>query len=295
MPSTRPGARGADPFEQARLAARELSRQAGTDHHDILVVLGTGLYPLAAELGAEGGPIDLSALPWFPRFTGVDHRPEAWSFDRAGKRLLVLAGRLHLYEGLTPVEVVHPLRTALATGITTVILTCSAGGIRPDWSPGQVVAISDHLNLTAASPLAGIPSDHSAGWPYIDLTDTWSPRLRAMAREVDPELAEGVYAQMPGPHLETPAEIRMLATLGAELVGMSTVPEAIAARHLGAEVLGLAVVTNPAAGVASGPLEVAAFGEAAAKAVEPLRRILGGVIERLEPPERKEPEGAAGR
>lgn len=292
MPTTTPGARGTDPFEQARLAARELTRHTKFDHHDVLVVLGTGLTQVASVLGADDRPIDLTALPWSSRFTGVGHRPEAWSLDVSGKRTLVVAGRLHLYEGRTPAEVVHVVRTALATGCRTAVLTCSAGAINPSYHPGQVVAVSDHLNLTGTSPLVGIPADHPAGLPYVDLTDAWSPPIRALARQVDPELAEGVYAHVPGPQLETPAEVRMLAGLGADLVGMSMVPEAIAARHLGAEILGLAVVTNAAAGADRataaagadrGPVPlVEEILETATGAVGEMARLIGGVIARLE-------------
>ena len=131
MPTTTPGARGTDPFEQARLAARELTRHTGVDHHDVLVVLGTGLSSVAHLLGADGSPIDLTTLPWFPRFTAIGHRPEVWSLELGSSRALVVAGRLHLYEGRTPAEVVHPVRTAMATGCHTVVLTCSAGAVDP--------------------------------------------------------------------------------------------------------------------------------------------------------------------
>jgi purine-nucleoside phosphorylase len=285
MPSTIPGARGADPLEQARLAARELTRHTGTEHHDALVVLGTGLAPVARLLGAGDSPIDLTALPWSPRFTGIGQRPEAWSLEIGPARILVVAGRLHLYEGRTPAEAVHVVRTAMATGCHTVILTGSAGAVDPALTVGQVLAVADHLNLTATSPLTGIPADHPQGLPYVDLTDAWSARLRQLARQVEPSISEGIFAQMPGPHLETPAEVRMLAALGADLVGMSMVPEVIAARHLGAEVLGLAVVTNPAAGTSPGPVQVDGLVDAAAGAVDTVARLVSGVIERLGGPD----------
>jgi purine-nucleoside phosphorylase len=300
MPTTTPGARGTDPFEQARLAARELARHTRFDRHDVLVVLGTELDAVAPLLGAEERPIDLTALPWSSRFTGVGHRPEAWSLDVSGKRTLVVAGRLHLYEGRTPAEVVHVIRTALATGCRTVVLTGSAGGINTAYHPGQVVAVSDHLNLTGTSPLTGIPADHPAGVPSVDLTDAWSASIRALAHQVHEDLAEGVYAQLSGPQLETPAEARMLATLGADLVGRSMVPEAIAARHLGAEVLGLAVVIDVAAGMDRSPSPhagpgraelgadqspahpVSAASETTASAAQDVARLIGSVIARLE-------------
>jgi len=284
VPRTSPGEPGANPFEQARIAARELARLTAVDHHDVLVVLGTGLFGAAAGLGAGGPPVDLTALPWFTRFTGVGHRPEAWSIDLEGKRTLVIAGRLHLYEGRSPAEVVHPVRTAIAAGARTVVLTCSAGAVSPRFSSGDIVAISDHVNLTGTSPLTGAalpdPLAASAGSRHVDMTDAWSGRLRALARKVEP-IAEGVYAQMPGPQLESPAEIRMLATLGADLVGMSTVPEAIAARHLGAEVLGLAVVTNPAAGTSPASIDPDEVVHTAGGAAPALARIVAGVVSSL--------------
>jgi purine-nucleoside phosphorylase len=142
---------------------------------------------------------------------------------------------------------VHPVRTACAAGADVVVLTNAAGGLRPEFSVGQPVLISDHLNLTARSPLVGAQ--------FVDLVDAYSPRLRALARSIDPTLAEGVYAALPGPHYETPAEIRMLRTLGADLVGMSTVHETIAARAEGAEVLGVSLVTNLAAGMTGEALD----------------------------------------
>ena len=157
------------------------------------------------------------------------------------RRVLVLLGRTHYYEGHGVARVVHGVRTAVAAGCRAVVLTNAAGGLRQGMSVGQPVLISDHLNLTATSPLVGAQ--------FVDLTDLYSPRLRELARVDRPDLEEGVYAALPGPHFETPAEIRMLRTLGADLVGMSTVLEAIAARAAGAEVFGLSLVTNLAAGI----------------------------------------------
>lgn len=282
VPTTSPGAPGANPFDQARIAARELARMTGADHHDVLVVLGTGLFSAAEQLGAEAPPVDLTTLPWFTRFTGPGHRPEAWSVDLEGKRTLVVAGRLHLYEGRSPAEVVHPVRTAIATGVKVVVLTCSAGAVNPALSPGDVVAIRDHLNLTGTSPLVGVAADSVTGGPrHVDMTEAWSPRLRAIARAVTP-MEEGVYAQMVGPQLETPAEIRMLAALGADLVGMSTLPEAIAARHLGAEVLGLAVVTNSAAATGSRPVDVEEIVRVASGSVPLVAKTVAGVVRALD-------------
>ena len=281
VPRGAAGSPNSDPFEQAHLAARELARQTRSEQHDALVILGSGLSPVAPLLGAEGSPIDLSMLPWFPRFTGLGHRTEAWSVALGAVRVLLVAGRSHLYEGLTEHQSVHAVRTAIAGGCRTVILTCAAGSLRPELATGTVVVVSDHLNLTGRSPLIGVAADDPAGSPFVDLVDAWSPRLRAMARELEPSLREGVYAQLPGPHFETPAEIRMLAVLGADLVGMSMATEAIAARHLGAEVLGLAAVTNAAAGMDESSLAAAGMIAAAGGAVPGLARLVRGVAERL--------------
>ncbi|HMD46566.1 MAG TPA: purine-nucleoside phosphorylase [Acidimicrobiales bacterium] len=286
MPTTSARGSGADPFEQARFTARALSRRVGVHHHDALVVLGTGLSPVAEQLGAEGPPVDLAALPWFPRFTGLGHKAEAWSVNLEGVPTLVVAGRVHLYEGRTTDEVVQTVRMAVATGVSTIVLTCNCGAIRADLEVGSVVLVADHLNLTATSPLTGSRAAR-VNLPFVDLTDAWSPHLRDLAREVEPDLPEGVYAQMPGPHFETPAEIRMLALLGADMVGMSMALEAIAARHLGAEVLGLAVVGNAAAGSAPGPIDAADIQASAGAAVDEVARIVRGVVGQLkdDPPE----------
>lgn len=187
--------------------------------------------------------------------------------------VLLLMGRQHLYEGYDSAEVVHPVCAAVAAGAETVILTNSAGGIRPGLRVGEPVLINDHLNLTARTPLSSAT--------FVDMVDAWDPELRLLAKQVDPGLTEGVYAGLIGPQYETPAEIRMLATIGADLVGMSTVLEAIAGRALGAWLLGVSLVTNAAAGVTGAPLshaEVLAEGNAAAPR---LGKLLRGVVERL--------------
>jgi purine-nucleoside phosphorylase len=156
--------------------------------------------------------------------------------------------------------VVHGVRTAAAAGCSTIVVSYGCGGLRPEWTPGTPVLIRDHINLTGASPLEG-PT-------FVDLTDLYSPRLRSSARLIDPTLDEGVYVQFRGPQYETPAEVQMAKVLGGDLVGMSTTLEAIAARHVGLEVLGISLVTNPAAGISPDPLsheEVIAAGKAAAQ------------------------------
>jgi purine-nucleoside phosphorylase len=185
----------------------------------------------------------------------------------------VLGARTHLYEGRGVRAVAHGVRVAAAAGCSTVVLTNGCGGLDPAWRPGTPVLISDHINLTGTSPLEGAT--------FVDLTDLYSPRLRALCREVEPSLAEGVYVQFRGPHYETPAEVRMAGVLGGHLVGMSTALEAIAAREAGLEVLGISLVTNAAAGISAEPLdhaEVLAAGRAAADRVGAM---LAEVVRRL--------------
>jgi purine-nucleoside phosphorylase len=236
-----------DPAQIARDAALVLAQRTGAPAHDVAVVLGSGWRPAADVLGAPTVEIPVTELPGFtaPQVTG--HAGTVRSVQLGERRILVLLGRTHGYEGHGVAQVVHGVRTACAAGARVVVLTNAAGGIAEGLEVGQPVLISDHLNLTANSPLAG-PR-------FVDLTGTYSPRLRELAREIDPSLAEGIYAGVPGPHFETPAEIRMMRTLGADLVGMSTVLEAIAARAEGAEVLGVSLVTNLAAGLTGGPLD----------------------------------------
>jgi purine-nucleoside phosphorylase len=248
-----------DPGELARRAAQAIADRTGVDEHDVAIVLGSGWLPAIAALGSPTAVLPQGELPGFTPPTAVGHLGEVFSVPIGEHRVLVLAGRVHAYEGHDLLHLVHPVRAACAAGARIVVLTNAAGGLRADLRVGQPVLISDHLNLTARSPLVG-PQ-------FVDLTDAYSPRLRALARETDPQLAEGVYAGMPGPHYETPAEIRMLRVLGADLVGMSTVHETIAARAAGAEVLGVSLVTNLAAGISGEPLshaEVLAAGSASA-------------------------------
>jgi purine-nucleoside phosphorylase len=257
----------ADPYRAAQASAARLAELSGKDRHDVAVVLGSGITAAAGMLGPADAEIPLTGLGGFPPPTVAGHGATARSLTIGRLRVLVYLGRVHLYEGHEPATVVHGVRTAAAAGCTVVVLTNAAGGIRADYQAGQPVLIRDHLNLTGRSPLTGPPPPAGFGSRFTDLTAVYSPRLRDLARATDPGLAEGVYAALPGPHYETPAEIVMLRTLGADLVGMSTVLEAIAARHLGMEVLALSLVTNPAAGLAGQALdhgEVVATGTAAA-------------------------------
>ncbi len=267
-----------DPFEVAQRAAAELAVRTEVPKHDVLVVLGSGLSPAAALLGATDKPLDLAALPGFAPFTALGHHAQAWSLRMGGLQILVVAGRRHIYEGLDPNQVAHCVRTASASGCNTAVLTCATGGIRPDLTPGSVVLINDHLNLTGLSPLTGLRSDHPKGGPFVDLVDCYSPRLIGRTQELRPTMPTGVYAQLPGPHFETPAEIAMLARCGADMVGMSVALETIAARHLGLEVLGLAVVTNPAAGLSQEPMNVDDMTTTAAHSVETVADVINALL-----------------
>jgi purine-nucleoside phosphorylase len=270
-----------DPFAAAEAAAAELARRSGVARHDVAVVLGSGWQDAADGIGTDAVELATTDLPGFVPPTVAGHQGRVRSVDIAGRRVLVLVGRVHLYEGRSPAEAVHPVRMAVAAGAGVVVLTNAAGGIDPSYRVGQTVVIRDHLNLTGVSPLGGPPPP--AGYPprFVDLSDCWSPRMRALTHEVESGLVEGVYAALPGPHYETPAEIAMLRAAGADLVGMSTVLEAIAARHLGAEVLGLSLVTNAAAGVADTPVGHAEVLAAGAVAAPGLARLIAGVIARL--------------
>jgi len=248
----------ADPTALAADAAEALTAALGGEH-DVAVVMGSGWAPAADAFGAAEASIAIGELPGFAAPTAVGHGGEVRSVRAGDRKVLLFLGRTHLYEGRGVEPVVHGVRTAAAAGVRTVVLTNAAGGVNPAYGVGQPVLLSDHINLTATSPLVGAN--------FVDLTDLYSSRLRALAREIDPTLPEGVYAAFPGPHYETPAEIRMCATLGADVVGMSTALEAIAARAAGLEVFGLSLVTNAAAGVTGEKLdgaEVVAAGKAAA-------------------------------
>ncbi len=271
----------ADPYARADEAAASLAAASGVAHHDVAVVLGSGWAAAADELGEIVADVELATLPGFPAPTVTGHRNLARSVAVGRHRVLVLGGRAHLYEGHPVSTVVHGVRTAIAAGCRTVVLTNAAGGLRRDWPVGQPVLISDQLNLTGRSPLAGPapPPDRPAR--FVDMTDAYSPRLRDLARTVDPDLPEGVYAGLLGGAFETPAEIRMLAGMGADLVGMSTVLETIAARHLGAEVLGVSLVTNLAAGLSPTALDHTEVLDAAAAAGPRMVALLRGVLERL--------------
>jgi len=273
VPSAEPTpAPSAEPAAAARAAAAVLAERTGVDEHDVAIVLGSGWVPAIDALGTARAELPVTELPGFLPPAVEGHAGRIRSLDVGGVQVLAFLGRTHFYEGRGVEPVVHGVRVAAAAGCRTIVLTNACGGLRPGMAVGDPVLISDHLNLTWRTPLVG-PR-------FVDLTDVYSPRLRALVREIDPSITEGVYAMFPGPQYETPAEVRMAGVLGADLVGMSTVLEAIAARAEGCEVLGISLVTNLAAGLGDklDHEEVLAAGRASA---ERMGRLLGELVPQL--------------
>ncbi|RKS05577.1 purine-nucleoside phosphorylase [Nocardiopsis sp. Huas11] len=222
----------------AATAAKDLLARAGADNFDAMVVLGSGLTGAADTLGSADIEFDSTELPGFHAPTAEGHSPKVRSMWVGEKRVVVFMGRVHVYEGFEAIETAHAVRTGIAAGARTVVLTGSAGSLRADIAPGQPVVIRDHINLTSTSPLKGAS--------FVDLSEAYSPRLRQIVHDADATLAEGVYVATVGPQLQTPAELQVLGQAGADVVGRSIALETIAAVEMGAEVLGLAMVTNDA-------------------------------------------------
>ncbi|WP_054680972.1 purine-nucleoside phosphorylase [Microbacterium sp. No. 7] len=264
----------ADPFDIAAQAAADIARLSGIERHDIAVTLGSGWGEAAGLIGTTNAEFPATEVTGFSRPALEGHVGSLRSITTPrGRNVLVIGARTHFYEGHGARRVVHSVRTAAATGARIMVLTNGAGGIRHTWRPGQPVLISDHINLTGASPLEGAT--------FIDLTDLYSLRLRDIAHSIDPSLQEGVYCQFRGPQYETPAEVNMAKLIGGHIVGMSTALEAIAAREAGMEVLGLSLITNLAAGIKATPLshqEVIEAGKAAGPVISSL---LARVIEAI--------------
>jgi purine-nucleoside phosphorylase len=261
------------PAELAAEAAAALRERTGVERHDVAVVMGSGWLPAVDALGEATAELSTTDLPGFAPPAVEGHAGRIRSVRCGDRNVLVFLGRTHFYEGRGVGAVVHGVRTAAAAGCRVVVLTNGCGGLTEQWQPGTPVLISDHLNLTATSPVEGAH--------FVDLTDLYSSRLRALCRTVDPSLDEGVYVQFPGPHYETPAEIRMVRTIGGDLVGMSTVLEAIAAREAGLEVLGISLVTNLAAGISGEPLNHEEVLEAGRSAAGRMGRLLAEVVPQL--------------
>jgi purine-nucleoside phosphorylase len=235
--------------------------------------MGSGWLPAADALGSPEHEVPLAELPGFSAPAVQGHGGTVRSVRLGDKRLLIFLGRTHFYEGKGVAAVVHGVRTAAAAGVKTLVLTNGCGGLDPAWAPGTPVLISDHINMTATSPLEGAQ--------FVDLTDLYSSRLRALCKQADPGLDEGVYVQLPGPHYETPAEIGMVRAIGGDLVGMSTALEAIAARAVGLEILGISLVTNAAAGMTGEPLNHEEVLEAGRSAATRMGALLADILPRI--------------
>lgn len=271
------------PYALADEAAARLAELTGVARHDVALVLGSGWLPAADALDPTGGQstteIAVTDLPGFAASAVAGHSGKIRSIRVPGtdgssdRHLLVFLSRTHYYEGRGVPAVVHGVRTAAAAGCRAIVLTNGCGGLKESWSPGTPVLISDHINLTGRSPIVGAN--------FVDLTDLYSTRLRELCRSVEPSLDEGVYVQFPGPHYETPAEVRMAGILGGHLVGMSTTLEAIAAREAGMEILGISLVTNLAAGLSGEPLNHAEVLEAGRAAATRMGDLLSQVVPRI--------------
>lgn len=286
---------GAPLFERVQTAARAVSEQLDLDTPTAAVVLGSGLGGVADRL-TDARRVAYASLPCFPETTVAGHPgrlvagkiPGGPGSKAVGKTVLLLCGRVHGYEGYPPSEVGFGVRVVAALGVRTLIVSNASGGVDPAFSPGEIVAISDHINLTSGSPLTGT-NDERLGPRFVDMTDAYDPKLRALAMAAAPgaigrPLREAIYAGMAGPAYETPAEVRLLRTLGAGLVGMSTVHEVITARHAGLSVLGLSLVANMAAGVTPGPLRHEDVTRAAAAGADALGSLIAAVVAGLDTP-----------
>ena len=263
-----------DPKKTATDAAHALLERLGLARLDLAMVLGSGWSAAADDLGETIGEMPLADLPGFSAPTVAGHGGALRAVRTPGGKIAgIFTGRTHFYEGKGVDAVVHGVRTAAAAGAEILVLTNGCGGLNTAWGAGTPVLIRDHINLTGASPLRGAT--------FIDLTEAYSPRLRDLAREIDPGLPEGVYVQFQGPAYETPAEVRMAGVLGGDLVGMSTTLETVAAREAGLEVLGISLVTNLAAGISPTPLSHAEVIEAGQAAAPKLRALLSGLAARL--------------
>lgn len=258
-------------FELAETSAKQIQKISGISRHRIAITLGSGWAKTADLLGKTVSEISAGDLPGFNSSGIPGHTGSIRSIALPnGEHALVLGARTHLYEGRGVKAVAHGVRVAAACGAQIMVLTNGAGGIKSTWAAGTPVLISDHINLTGTSPLEGAT--------FVDLTDLYSARLRAIARSVNPGLDEGVYVQFRGPHYETSAEVQMAKTMGGHIVGMSTALEAIAAREAGMEVLGLSLITNLAAGISEHPLSHSEVIDAGRTAEATISELLAKII-----------------
>lgn len=267
-------------YEHLQEAAAAIAERTGRERHQAAVVLGSGLSGYAGSLD-NAIEIPYSQIPFFPEPRVVGHGGSLFSAPIAGGAVLLFAGRVHTYEGWELDEVVFGVRTAALTGVSSVLLTNAAGGLGDGLTPGDLVAIRDHLNYTARNPLIGT-NDDRLGPRFPDMSEVYSKRLRALLQQAFHTASlpyrEGVYAWFLGPSYETPAEIEMVRRAGGDLVGMSTVPEAIALNHMGVDVAGISLVTNYAAGITDAPLSHEEVTETAAEARDHFTGVLDALL-----------------
>jgi purine-nucleoside phosphorylase len=267
-------------YEAITTAAAFIADTTGYPSHDAALVLGSGLGDYAASL-PDAIVVPYTDIPGFSVPQVVGHGGSLISAPVGTGRILVLSGRVHTYEGWSMDEVVFGIRTVIAAGAERVMLTNAAGGVNDSYSPGDLVILRDHLNLTGRNPLLG-PNDDRLGPRFPDMSTLYTPRMRSELADVFSEIGiaphEGTYAWFLGPTYETPAEVQMAKTMGADLVGMSTAPEAIAARHMGAEVAGISLVTNLAAGISATPLSHDEVTETAAQAKSTFTAVLDAYL-----------------
>lgn len=255
-------------YEALLATSARLGELSGVEHHDVVAVLGSGLggYPATLTGAVE---IDYSDLPGFPEPAVSGHAGKAYSLTMGDNRVLLLAGRSHAYEGYAMNQITFAVRCAVLSGCSKVVLTNASGGCGDGMEAGDLCLLTDHINLAGLSPLGG-PNDERLGTRFPDMSTVYPVALRdqakAAAAEAGVALSEGVYAWWRGPNFETPAEVQMSKLIGASMVGMSTVPEAVAANHMGAEVLGISLITNLAAGISENPLSGEEVMETAAEA-----------------------------
>jgi len=276
-------------FDQVSEAAAFLRSKLGSLCPSIGIVLGSGLGAVADSV-AEPIIVPYAEIPHFPQSTVEGHSGRVVAGLLGGVPVLVLQGRVHFYEGYSPSQVTFPMRVLGALGVQSVVLTNAAGGIAEGYRIGQLVALADHINLMGFNPLVGpnearFAATPGAGLRFFDMTEAYAKTLRSLAQAVAIEegfeLAEGVYLAVSGPSFETPAEIRAFRSLGATLVGMSTVPETIVARHMGVEVLGISCVTNLAAGLSPTQLSHEEVFEAGRQVEHRLARLFGRLLPRM--------------
>jgi len=277
-------------LDQVSEAASYLKSKLGSLRSRIGIVLGSGLGEVADAV-AEPVAVSYSQIPHFPQSTVEGHSGRIVAGLLGEVSVVVMQGRVHYYEGYSPQQVTFPMRVLGALGLQAVILTNAAGGIQEGYRVGQLIALSDHINFMGWNPLVGpneprFAARFGAGLRFPDMTEAYSKPLRALAQEAAKEekfeLAEGVYLAVSGPSYETPAEIRAFRTLGATLVGMSTVPETIVARHMGIEVLGISCVTNLAAGLGTKPLSQQEVIETGRQVEHRLTRLLQRLIPKID-------------